>query len=167
MKLSNQVFKDTLLSLQNALKSPNFLPVSIKFALLLVIPATAFFQDFVAVFNLAMSDSEAQYVLLVPFVVAYFVYRRRKAFLLAKQNPKLHDFLGIALCLMALMTYILGSYTFYSLQLHLIALPIFVAGVTLLLFGADTLKLLIFPIALMAFLSPFPFSSWMHTADTS
>ncbi len=132
------------------------MPVALKFTLLLVIPLGAFFQDFVAVFNLALSDSEAQYVLLVPLVVAYFLYRRRRALLLSKPDNKFHDFLGIAFCLTALMVYVLGSYTFYSLQLHLLALPVFIAGVTLLLFGSDTLRLLIFPIALTAFLSPFP-----------
>ncbi len=156
LKFSTQIVKDPLIGLQGFLKSPNFVPVTIKLTMLVAIPLVAFFQDFIAVFNLAWSDSEAQYVLLVPLVVAYFLYRRRKAFLLSKPTNHLQDFLGIALCLFALMIYVLGSYTFYSLQLHLIALPVLVAGATLLLFGADTLRLLIFPVALLAFLSPFP-----------
>ncbi len=156
LKLNGQIFKTTLVNWQTFFKSPNFVPVALKFSLLLVIPLVTYFQDFGQVFNLALSDSEAQYVLLVPFVVAYFFYRRRRAFLLARENSPLHYLTGISLSLLALLVYVLGSYSFYSLQLHLLSLPIFVAGVTLLIFGADVLKLLVFPIALLTFMSPFP-----------
>jgi exosortase len=141
---------------QSALHSPNFIPVAIKVSLVLLIPLATYFHDFVRVFSLALSDSEAQYVLLVPFVVAYFLYRRRKTFLLSRSNNKLHDFTAISLCLLALLMYVLGSYSFYSLQVHLLSLPIFVAGLTLLIFGADVVRLLMFPIGLLMFLSPFP-----------
>jgi exosortase len=115
-----------------------------------------FFQDFMQVFSLALSEPEAQYVLLVPFVAAYFFYRRRKAFLLPRRSSRLQDLTGAATCLLALLVYVWGSYSFYALQLHLIALPIFLAGATLLIFGTDVLKLLAFPIGLLIFLSPFP-----------
>ncbi len=156
LKLNSQIFKGTLDSWRGFSKSPNFVPVTIKFLLFLVIPLVTYFQDFSQVFNLALSDSEAQYVLLVPFVVAYFFYRRRRAFLIDRKNSILHDFTGVSLCLLALLFYVLGSYSFYSLQLHLLSLPFFVAGVTMLIFGADVLKLLIFPVALLTFMSPFP-----------
>ena len=55
-----------------------------------------------------------------------------------------------------LLVYVLGSYSFYSLQLHLISLPIFVTGLILLFFGTNVVKLLVFPIAMLIFLSPFP-----------
>ena len=156
MKLNSAALKSTLLNWRLFLKSPDFLPMGIKFCAWLIIPLVAYFQDFGQVFSLALSDSEAQYVLIVPFAVAYFFYRRRRAFSVSKPNNHLHDFLGIALCILALYTYIMGSYSFYALQLHLVSLPIFVAGLTLLIFGADVLKLLIFPIALLTFMSPFP-----------
>ncbi|MDT8783081.1 MAG: exosortase/archaeosortase family protein [Candidatus Bathyarchaeota archaeon] len=140
---------------QNGIKSPNFVPVAIKFSLLMAIPLFAFFQDFKEVFILAFSTAESQYILLVPFVIAYFFYRSRKALLVSSQKSYLHDFLGVSLCLVALLIYILGSYTFYSLQLHLLSLPIFVAGLILLFFGPNTLRLLAFPVALLVFMSPF------------
>lgn len=156
MKLNSELFKNTLLNWQAFFKSPSFLPVGLKFSIWLLIPLVTYLQDFGQVLNLAYSDSEAQYVLLVPFVVAYFFYRRRRAFLVNRPNNRLHDLLGISLSLLALFVYVMGSYSFYSLQLHLISLPLFVAGITILVFGADVLKILIFPIALLTFLSPFP-----------
>lgn len=156
MKLSGEFLKTTLLKWEEFAKSPSFLPVSIKFLVWLLIPLVAYFQDLGQVFNLAWSDAEAQYVLIVPFAVLYFFYRRKSAFLVNRKFNLQHDFLGIALCILALYIYITGSYSFYALQLHLISFPIFIAGLTLLLFGADALKLLLFPIALTAFLSPFP-----------
>jgi exosortase len=156
LKFNGETAKNTLVTWQAVLKSPKFWPVALKFSLLLVIPLAAYFQDLTRVFSLALSDSEAQYVVLVPFVIAYFLYRRRKAFLVERQNNKLVDFTGISVCLLALLIYVLGSYSFYSLQLHLLSLPIFVAGVILLIFGVDVLKLLAFPVALLVFLSPFP-----------
>lgn len=148
--------KNVLFNWRAAVKSPNFVPISIKLFLFLIFPIVTYFQDFVQVFSLAWSDPEAQYVLLVPFVAAYFFYRRRKAFSVSRKNSKFQDLTGIALCLLALLMYVWGSYSFYPLQLHLLSLPIFVAGITLLIFGADVLKLLVFPIALLTFLSPFP-----------
>ncbi len=154
--MNSEKIKKVLFNWRAVLQSPNFMPLSIKLFLLVLFPLVPYFQDFGQVFSLALSDSEAQYVLLVPFVVAYFFYKRRKAFLVSRKNSRVHDLFGASLCLLALLIYVLGSYSFYSLQLHLLSLPIFVAGVTMLLFGTDTLRLLVFPIALLTFLSPFP-----------
>ena len=92
------------------------------------------------------------FLLLLPtsFIVA------EKPFWFHAKTPWFKIYLACPFVLLALLVYVLGSYSFYSLQLHLLSLPIFVAGVTLLIFGADTLRLLVFPIALLAFLSPFP-----------
>lgn len=154
--MNSDKLEEVLFNWRADLKSPNLLPVSIKLAIFLVFPIVTFFQDFAQVFSLALSDPEAQYVLLVPFVVAYFFYRRRKAFLVPRKNSRLNDLTGAGFCLVALLVYVWGSYSFYALQLHLVALPIFVAGLIMLVFGADALKLLIFPICLLVFLSPLP-----------
>lgn len=153
--MDSQAVTATLNRWQNGIKSPNFVPVAIKFSLLMAIPLFAFFQDFKEVFILAFSTAESQYILLVPFVVVYFFHRARKALLVESKKSFLNDFLGVSICLVALLIYILGSYTFYSLQLHLLSLPIFVAGLILLLFGPNTLRLLAFPVALLVFMSPF------------
>lgn len=70
--MDSQALTATLDRWQNGIKSPNFVPVAIKFSLLMAIPLFAFFQDFKEVFILAFSTAESQYILLVPFVIAYF-----------------------------------------------------------------------------------------------
>jgi exosortase len=137
-------------------KSPNFLIDSIRLLLLISLPAIAYFQDLVQVFNLALTDLESQYILLVPFFAVFFLYRRRRALLIHRKNSFFQDLFGVSLCLLALLVHVWGSYSFYPLQLHLLSLPIFVAGLMLVIFGADVLRILIFPVALLAFLSPFP-----------
>jgi exosortase len=49
-----------------------------------------------------------------------------------------------------------GLYSFYSLQLELLSLPLFVAGGLVLLFGFKALHALAFPIFLLIFLAPVP-----------
>jgi exosortase len=105
---------------------------------------------------LALADPEIQYVLLVPFTVAFFFYKRRKAFLVSRKASWHDNALGFSLCSLALIIYIWGSYSFYILPLHLISLPIFIAGTILLIFGPSALRLLVFPTFLIIFLTPFP-----------
>jgi len=123
------------------------------FALVVLI---GYWQDFTEVLKLSLSDPELQYTLLVPPIIVFFLYRKRKAFLLSRQGSWIKDSIGICLCLLALILYVWGSYSLYPLQIHLLSLPIFAAGITLLVFGADVLRILIFPIVLLVFLSPFP-----------
>jgi exosortase len=148
------------------LKSPNLLSNSVRLFLLVAFPIVAYFQDFIQLFYLALSDPEIQYVLLVPFIAAFFFYKRRKAFLISRKASWPDNALGFSLCLLALIIYIWGSYSFYILPLHLISLPIFVAGIILLIFGPTTLRLLIFPTFLLSFLTPFP-SVFMDTFGVS
>lgn len=138
------------------LESPNLLPNSVRFFLLIIPPAIGFFQDFVQLFYLALSNQEVQYVLLVPFFIVYFLYKKRRAFSIPREASFFHDVIGACLCLLAISTYVWGSYSVYPLQMHLLALPILLAGITLLLYGPKVLRILIFPIAVLVFLSPLP-----------
>jgi len=144
------------LDLKTFLKSPNLLSNSVRFFLVVAFPIVAYSQDFIQIFYLALADPEIQYVLLVPFFAAFFFYKLRKAFSISRKNSFFHDVIGIPLCCLALLIYVFGSYSLYPLQIHLLSLSVFVAGITLLAFGVDVLRILIFPIFLLAFLSPFP-----------
>lgn len=136
-------------------KSPNLPSNSVRFFFLIIFPLIAYFQDFIQVSYLALADPEIQYILLVPFVAAFFFYKRRKAFSIPRKASLVHDLIGISLCSLALVIHVWGSYSFYPLQLHLISLPILVAGIILLTFGADTLRIVVFPTLLLFFLNPF------------
>jgi exosortase len=138
------------------LNSPNLLANSVRLLFLIIIPLVAYFQDFVQLVYLALADPEVQYVLLVPFIAVFFFHMRRKAFSIGYKTSKLCSMLGFSLCLLALVIYIWGSYSFYILPIHLVSLPIFVTGLILLIFGPTTLRLLIFPTFLLSFLTPFP-----------
>ena len=50
-----------------------------------------------------------------------------------------------------------GSTTFYPLDYHMFSLPVFTAGVVLVIFNAETLRVLAFPIAFLLFLAVPPF----------
>jgi hypothetical protein len=45
------------------------------------------------------------------------------------------EIMGAILCIVAFLLYWYGSYTFYPLEYHMLSLPIFIAGITLILFN--------------------------------
>lgn len=73
-----------------------------------------------------------------------------------KQKKHLVTISGILLCATAVILYWHGSYTFTPLEFHIITLPIFIAGLTLILFNPKTLYQIFFPIAFLIFLTPPP-----------
>lgn len=132
------------------------LPAILRLSVFAFVVLVGYWQDFTEVLKLSLSEPELQYILLVPPIILFLLYRNRKAFLLSRQDSWNKDLVGVCLCLLALVLYVWGSYSIYPLQVHLLSVPIFVAGIILLAFGADVLRILIFPIILLAFLSPFP-----------
>lgn len=130
-----------------------------------VITATiAFFsQDLIIVFNDALNSEITSYMLIIPFLLGYLIYRKRKILravmpLENNRQPKgmryLPSAIGVLLCLVAVLVYWHGSYTFTPLEYHMFALPVFAAGLSLLLFNPETLRHLAFPLAFLLFLVP-------------
>ena len=123
-----------------------------------------YWQDLVAIFNEALHSELATHILAIPFLFVYMLYRKRKMLrtvisLDSKPGKGListNEIVGSLLFLLSFFTYWHGSYTFYPLEHHLISLTIFVAGCTLIIFNAKTLKTLAFPIAFLLFLTPPP-----------
>jgi len=117
------------------------------------------------IFSDALQSETTSYILAIPFIFTYLVYRKRKI-LKTMMSLEKHDqqketkhfptILGILLSLIAVLLYWFGSYTFTPLEYHILALPIFAAGLTLILFNLQTLMQLIFPIAFLLFLVPPP-----------
>jgi exosortase len=64
--------------------------------------------------------------------------------------------LGLSLCLVAFLVYWYGSHTFHPLEIHLLSLPIFVTGLTLILSCMKTLRVLLPIILFLIFLVPIP-----------
>jgi exosortase len=125
-----------------------------------------YLQDLTLVFNDALNNEATSYILIIPFIFAYLIYRKRKMLTAtATQNstqnqPRNTRYytipIGILLCTIAIIIYWHGSYTFTPIEYHLFTLPIFTAGLTLILFNPQTLRQALFPIAFLIFLMPPP-----------
>ncbi len=123
-------------------------------------------SDLAAVFGKALTFSSGNitnYVLVIPLLVLFVLHRKRKMLLTTaslqsrqKDTLRLDDVLGAAVCAVAVIVYIIGSTTLYSQEYHLISLPIFIAGGTMLLFNIMTLRHALIAIILVAYLQPPP-----------
>jgi exosortase len=121
-------------------------------------------QDFALLANEATTSEIASHALLIPFMLTYIIYRRRKVLRAVtplenastERTELITEIVGALLCFLAFVLYWRASYTFYPLEYHLVSLPIFVSGCILLIFNLETLKALAFPIALLLFLIPPP-----------
>ena len=122
-------------------------------------------SDLEILVNEALQSEALSHVLLIPFFAGFLFYLKRnivKASLALEKNQKktrvqyIDEVIGVALCLIAFLLYWYGSYTFYPLEYHLLSLPIFIMGITLILFNLKVLIALIFPILFLLFLTPPP-----------
>ncbi len=141
------------------------LAIALKFSVITLAVVALYFQDLSMVFTGALTDQSSYQILVIPFLFAYLIYRKRKMINAALQPPQtstrgfqkyFSTIAGISLCAVAILTYWYGSYTFTPLEYHMLTLPFLLAGLTLLLFNTQTLKQLLFPIAFLIFLTPPP-----------
>ncbi|MEM2738681.1 MAG: exosortase/archaeosortase family protein [Candidatus Bathyarchaeia archaeon] len=150
-----------ILSWQEALP----LGLGIKAAALILVAMLLYIQDLTIIFNDAFQSETTSHLLAIPILFAYLIYRKRKmlravAPIESTNMPKSVRHVpltcGIILSTTAILLYWYGSYTFTPIEHHMLTLPIFVAGLTLILFNHQTLRHLAFPIAFLAFLVPPP-----------
>jgi exosortase len=139
--------------------------LSIKAIAILGATIAIYFQDLTIIANEAIQSELMSHILAIPFLLAYLLYRKRKMlratipFEITNPARKLthnHEIVGALLSLTAFLLYWHGSYTFYPLEYHVISLPLFVAGLILIVFNKKTLKVLAFPIVFLLFLTPPP-----------
>ena len=128
-------------------------------------------QDLEILMNEALQSEALSHVLLIPFFAGFLFYLKKdvvKASLALEKLRKktktqyIDEVVGIALCLIAFLLYWYGSHTFYPLEYHLLSIPIFIMGITLILFNLKVLIVLIFPILFLLFLIPPP-TEFMYT----
>jgi len=149
--------------------------LSIKAIAVLGATLTIYFQDLLIVANEAIQSELMSHILAIPFLLAYLLYRKRKMlratipFETTNRTRKptyTREIIGALLCLTAFLLYWHGSYTFHSLEYHMVSLPLFTAGLVLIVFNTKTLKILAFPIAFLLFLTPPPLEI-MYAAGTT
>ncbi|MGD8506190.1 MAG: exosortase/archaeosortase family protein [Candidatus Bathyarchaeota archaeon] len=136
-----------------------------SFSLITLTTAVVYWQDFAVLANEALENDAMSHLFLIPVFVFYLIYRRRrmlKASILCHnsstraQYVHINEIFGLSLCLLALVLYWYGNYTFYTLEYHLVSLIAFVVGVILVLFNLKTLITLIPIISFLIFLIPIP-----------
>jgi exosortase len=139
--------------------------LGLKTATLIVATLALFGQDLAIIFIDALQSETTSYILAIPFLFAYLIYRKRKMLRAviplenknqSKETRHLPAIAGILLSVTAILLYWHGSHTFTPLEYHVLALPIFVAGLILLIFNPQTLRQLAFPICFLIFLIPPP-----------
>ncbi|MGQ9640629.1 MAG: exosortase/archaeosortase family protein [Candidatus Bathycorpusculaceae bacterium] len=137
----------------------------VKAVTITVATLTLFSQDLTIIFSDALQSELTSHLLAIPFLFTYLIYRKRKILNAVmpfkdKNQPKetrhLPIIVGTLLSIVAILLYWYGSYTFTPLEYHMLSLPIFVAGLSLILFNIQTLRQLAFPIAFLIFLMPPP-----------
>lgn len=137
----------------------------LKASIMLTMILAFYFQDLTIVFTDAMIDEAASHILIIPLLSAYIIYRKRKMLKAAvsKESSNQTDryanlalISGILLLTTSILLYWSGSYTFTPLEYHILTLPLFTAGLTLIFFGHQALRQAAFAIAFLTFLMPPP-----------
>jgi exosortase len=132
-------------------------------------------RDLEIVANEALQNEAFNHVLLMPFFAGFLFYLKRDLVRASMALEKYHKatkakyvdtVVGVCLCIASFLIYWYGSYTFYPLEYHLLSLPIFIMGITLVLFSLKTLLVLIFPVLFLLFIVPMP-SEYLYTVGGS
>lgn len=137
--------------------------------LIIVLVLVVYGQDLGILANEALQNETLSHILLIPFLAGILFYLKKdmvKASLALENHKRktksertgryLDELVGAVLCIIAFLTYWYGSHTFYSLEYHILSLPIFVLGVTLILFNLKVALVLILPTLFLLFLVPPP-----------
>jgi len=139
--------------------------LALKAAGIIAATIIIFHREFTLLFSDAMQHEPTSYVLAVPFFLVFLIYRKRKMLRAVMpvaeeeqfQNLRHLSLLsGILLASIAILLYWYGAYTSTGIEYQMFALPLFTAGLCLILFNSQTLRQLAFPIAFLIFLIPPP-----------
>lgn len=150
------------------------LVLTFKIVTLLVSALVMFYQDLAIVTVDALQSEFMSYILAVPLLLVYLIYRKRKiirATITLEPEPTRQPLrrswiLGALMFPIAFLFYSYGSYTFTPLEYHMFTLPIFITASILILFNTHTLRQLAFPILFLFFLVPPP-SEIIYAIGTS
>lgn len=156
-----ETLKTTLSKAADHIKQQHQLILSTLLILLTI--TIIYHRDFEILANEALHTESSTHIILIPFFTAYLLYKQKNlisATLSLEKHPKkpkyINEVIGVALCLVAFLLYWYGSYTFNPLEIHLLSLPIFIAGTTVILFNLKILRIILFPIIFLLFLVPPP-----------
>jgi len=135
--------------------------IVLKLAITVFTVGIIYSQDLSILAKEAFADAQTSYILIIPILAIYLIYRKRKILsTVASLRSSLQDEVtGVAFGAFALTIYLAGSYTFHPLEYHILSIPIFLYGCILFLFNLETLKALVFPTTFLFLLTPLPFET--------
>ena len=140
-------------------------PIILKVSIIIIATIAVFHQDLGIVFNDALTSEINNFILVVPFIFVFLIYRKRRMLHatistqdqhLVKETQHLSLITGILLFTVSIFSYWRGSYTVTPLEIHMLSLPLFLAGLILILYNFQTLKQMVFPLIFLLFLTPPP-----------
>ncbi len=133
--------------------------------LIAIIVVVVYGNDFAMLANEAWQSESFSHVLLLPFFAGFLFFLKKDVIKasLSIDKPKkqlgakyVNELLGLILLIISFLVYWYGSYTFYPLEVHILSLPIFLMGLTLIVLNSQAFLKLIFPILFLLFLVPLP-----------
>jgi len=137
---------------------------TVKAILILLVIVLVYYQDLTILFTDALESEATSYVLAIPFLLIYLIYRKRR--MIAASIPRgssrlfrlfpINMLVGITLFALSFLLYWYGSYTFTPLEYHMLTLPILASACILILFNTATMKQLLFPTLILSLLIPPP-----------
>lgn len=148
----------------------------IKIAIITISTVLIYFKDMYLIGSEALASNYYNYVVLIPFLSGYLIYRKRKvlsAVLPLRDETRFNINLaaGFGALVICIVLYMYGALTSSPEDYHLISLQIFLGASFLLLFNRQTLKLLLVPILLISTALPsaieFGLSYWYQMAYLS
>ena len=149
-----------LRQLAQRIESKN-LAVILKSSAIVFAVLAFYYQDLIIVFADALGSELTSYVLAIPFVFAYLMYRKRKMIQAAIYEHSIkQQYLavacGILLCATTVLLYFFSSGTFTPLEYHILTLPLFASGLVLVFFNPYVLREVFMPMFFLFFLTPPP-----------
>jgi exosortase len=128
----------------------------------LIVGATLaiFWRDLLTLFGEGLVAEGYSYVLLLPFVVAYLIYKKRTILDAMQSTPETRGLgdawtlVGASLILTSFVVYYYSSFTFYAWEWRLLMLPAFVSGAVLVIFGFRFWRVIAIPLAMLLFFEP-------------
>ena len=146
----------------NLKEIPSHIPKMITAFIMIIV---LYWYDLNIIIKEALLNDFTNYIISIPFLFIYLLYRQRKI-IIAKDSYNFHyeavgflslkDLMGLIICFIGYFLKIYGSYTFLSLEYHIISLPIFLFGIIMILFNIEVTKEFLFPILFLTFLVPIP-----------
>lgn len=123
-----------------------------------------FSQDLYIAFSDAIFSETTSYILIIPILLVFILYRKRKILQVMIHKPRIKSFkffsydeiIGSSILLISIILYFVSSYSFSPLTYHLLIFPFFVSGSIIFLFNIQTLRELLFCIILLVLIVPLP-----------